>query len=325
LPSWAEAYATQVHRVVAVALPSVVAFDLSIVGQVFGHDEASDAYSFEICAENPGFVSSTTGFGLNVARGLESLADADTVVVPGYLPLAVPGAAVQEALRDAHRRGARIASVCVGAFALGHAGLLDGLSATTHWQHAEEFQQRFPAVHLVPDVLYVDQGRVLTSAGITAGIDLCLHMYRLDQGAAAASDVARRMVVASHRPGGQAQFSRRPISETHRGLFDTCQWAIGEMHRPLTVNHLARHAAVGVRTFARMFSAEIGLPPMRWLNGQRVLEAERLLEATDLSVDEIAERCGLGSAVSLRRHLLRHAGVTPTAYRKTFRTSPSSS
>jgi transcriptional regulator GlxA family with amidase domain len=312
-----------VHRVVAVALPSVVAFDLSIVGQVFGHDEASDAYSFAICAERPGSVPSTTGFAVTAALGLECLADADTVVVPGYLPLGVPAAAVREALRDAHQRGARIASVCVGAFALGHAGLLDGLSATTHWQHAEEFRRRFPAVHLVPDVLYVDQGRVLTSAGITAGIDLCLYMYQLDHGAAAASDVARRMVVAAHRPGGQAQFSRRPASETNRGLFDTCQWAIDEMHRPLTVHHLARHAAVGVRTFARMFNAEVGLPPMQWLNGQRVLEAERLLEATDLSVDDIAERCGLGSAVSLRRHLLRHAGVTPTAYRKAFRTSPS--
>jgi transcriptional regulator GlxA family with amidase domain len=311
-----------VHRVVAVALPSVVAFDLSIVGQVFGHDEASDAYSFEICAERPGSVPSTTGFAVIASRGLECLADADTVVVPGFLPLEAPGDAVRQALRDAHRRGARIASVCVGAFALGHAGLLDGLRATTHWQHAEEFERRFPAVDLVPDVLYVDQGRVLTSAGITAGIDMCLYMYRLDHGAAAASDVARRMVVAAHRPGGQAQFSRRPLSETHRGLFDTCQWAIAEMHRPLTVHHLARHAAVGLRTFARMFNAEVGLPPMQWLNGQRVLEAERLLEATDLSVDDIAERCGLGSAVNLRRHLLRHTGATPTAYRKNFRTFP---
>jgi transcriptional regulator GlxA family with amidase domain len=312
-----------VHRVVAVALPSVVAFDLSIVGQVFGHDEASDAYSFEICAERPGSVPSTTGYAVTAARGLECLTDADTVVVPGYLPLSAPADAVQEALRDAHQRGARIASVCVGAFALGHSGLLDGLRATTHWQHAEEFERRFPAVHLIPDVLYVDQGRVLTSAGITAGIDLCLYMYRLDHGAAAASEVARRMVVAAHRPGGQAQFSRRPVSETHRGLFDTCQWAITEMHRPLTVHHLARHATVGVRTFARMFNAEIGLPPMQWLNGQRVLEAERLLEATDLSIDDIAERCGLGSAVNLRRHLMRHIGVTPSAYRKAFRSAPS--
>lgn len=296
------------HLVVALALPSVVAFDLSVVAQIFGHEDEREHYRFVVCAERAGRVCSTTGFGIDSPAGLDMLAQADTVVVPGFGPLADPSDAVLDALRAAAARGTRIASVCVGAFALAAAGLLDGRCATTHWEHAEEFRARFPAVRLNPDVLYVDEGQVLTSAGITAGIDLCLHLYRLDRGAAAAAEVARRMVVAFHRPGGQAQFSRRPLPEPGAGLVRTCDWAVAEMHRPLSVHHLARHAAMAPRTFARVFRAETNMTPMRWLNLQRVLEAQRLLEATDLAIDEIARRCGLGTAVSLRAQLARHAG-----------------
>ena len=309
------------HRVVALALPSVVAFDLSVVAQIFGHVDEREHYSFVVCAERAGRVCSTTGFAIEAPAGLDVLAQADTVVVPGFGPLDDPSDAVLDALRAAAARGTRIASVCVGAFALAAAGLLDGRCATTHWEHAEEFRTRFPAVRLNPDVLYVDEGQVLTSAGITAGIDLCLHLYRLDRGAAAAAEVARRMVVAFHRPGGQAQFSHRPLPEPGAGLVRTCDWAVAEMHRPLSVHHLARHAAMAPRTFARLFRAETNMTPMRWLNLQRVLEAQRLLEATDLAVDEIARRCGLGTAVSLRAQLARHAGTTPSAYRAAFRSS----
>src|ERR1700744_4626484 len=231
------------HRVVALALPDVVAFDLSIAAQVFGHRDERERYSFTVCAEHPGAVSSTTGFSISVPAGLDALALADTIIVPGYSPLGGPSAAVRMARGAAARRGARIASICIGAFALAAAGLLDGLSATTHWQEADHFRARFPAVRLNPDVLYVDEGQLLTSAGLTAAIDMCLYLVDRDYGAGVAADVARRMVVAVHRPGGQAQYSRRPLPE-EGGLGPTLDWAVGEMDRPLTVAAMARHAGL---------------------------------------------------------------------------------
>ncbi|MDT5148942.1 MAG: hypothetical protein QOI01_675 [Mycobacterium sp.] len=225
-------------------------------------------------------------------------------------------------MRQAAERGARIASVCIGAFALAAAGLLDGRAATTHWEHAEELCSRFPDVHVRPDVLFVDEGRILTSAGIAAGIDLCLHMYRNDHGAVAAADVARRMVAAVHRPGGQAQFMQRPLPDSGSYLAATCAWAVERMDQPLTVDDLASHSGYAPRTFARHFRDETGIPPLRWLTAQRLLEARRLLEATDLGVDEVARRCGLGTAANLRLHLARDASTTPSAYRNAFRRPP---
>jgi transcriptional regulator GlxA family with amidase domain len=306
-----------VHRVVALAVPDVVAFDLSIVAQLFGHPDERDRYAFSVATMRPGIVPTTTGFGIDVTDGLDSLRDADTVVVPGFRPLDDPPAEVLEALRAASGRGARIASVCIGAFALAAAGLLDGRAATTHWQEADAFRARFPRVRLNADVLYVDEGRILTSAGISAGIDLCLHMMRIDHGAAVADAAARRMVVAGHRPGGQAQYVARP--DVDDPLTRTYEWALAELHRPLSVGQLARHAAMSERSFARHFAERTGMTPMRWLAAQRVLEAQRLLEATDLGVDEIARRSGLGSASNLRLHLDRSLGTTPTAYRLAHR------
>jgi transcriptional regulator GlxA family with amidase domain len=311
----------RLHRVVAVALPDVVAFDLSIAAQVFGHRDERERYAFTVCAERPGAVMSTTGFTINAPLGLEALGDADTVIVPGYYPLHDPSPAVLAALRSAAERGRRIASICIGAFALAATGLLDGRTATTHWQEADHFRARFPAVRLNPDVLYVDQGQLLTSAGLAAGIDLCLYLVGLDYGAAAAAQVARRMVVAMHRPGGQAQYAPRPLPEDG-GLGPILSWAVTEMHQPLTVGRLARQAGLSPRTFARQFRDQFQLTPMRWLTGQRLLEARRLLEVTSLSVDEIAERCGLGSAATLRVHLARQSGTTPTAYRRSHRGTP---
>lgn len=309
------------HRVVAVALPDLVAFDLSIAAQVFGYRDERSRYAFTVCAERPGAVSTTTEFTINAPFGLEALADADTVIVPGYYPPRDPSPAVQAALRSAAARGARIASICIGAFALAATGLLDGRTATTHWQEADSFRTRFPAVRLDPEVLYVDEGQLLTSAGLSAGIDLCLYMVGLDHGASAAADVARRMVVAMHRPGGQAQYARRPLPEDG-GLGPTLGWAVTEMHRPLTVGQMARHAGMPPRTFARRFREQIHLTPMRWLAGQRLLEARRLLESTGLSVDDVAERCGLGSAATLRVHLARELGTTPTGYRRARQSGP---
>jgi len=313
---------TRPHRVVALALPEVVAFDLSIAAQVFGHRDERERYTFTVCAEQPGDVTSTTGFTINAPKGLAVLAGADTVIVPGYYPLHDPSPPVLTALRSAAERGARIASICIGAFALAATGLLDGRAATTHWQEADHFRARFPAVRLDPDVLYIDEGRLLTSAGLSAGIDLCLYLVGLDYGAAAAAEVARRMVVAIHRPGGQAQYAQRPLPEAG-GLGPTLDWAVTEMQRPLTVTHMARHAGMSPRTFARQFRDQFHMTPIRWLAGQRLLEARRLLEATSLSVDDVAERCGFGSAATLRVHLGRQSGTTPTAYRRSHRDSPS--
>jgi transcriptional regulator GlxA family with amidase domain len=307
------------HGVVAVALPEVVAFDLSIPAQIFGHVSERHRYTFTVCAERPGLIETTTGFAVHADASLDAVRSADTVIVPGFMPPDDPGADVCAALRDAADRGARIASVCIGAFALAAAGLLDGRQATTHWQHADELAARYPAVRLNPGVLYVDEGQILTSAGVAAGIDLCLHMVRNDHGAAAAADVARRMVAAMHRTGGQAQFMQRPIPNGTESLAATCEWAVEEMHRPITVAQLATHAHFSPRTLTRRFLDETGLTPMRWLTLQRLLEARRLLEATDLPVEEIAHRCGLGTAGNLRLHLAREAATTPTAYRRTFR------
>lgn len=309
------------HRVVAVALPDVVAFDLSLAAQVFGYREERERYAFTVCAEHPGAIMSTTGFTINAPYGLTALGEADTVIVPGYYPLRDPSPAVLAALRSAAARGARIASICIGAFALAATGLLDGRAATTHWQEADSFRARFPAVRLNPEVLYVDEGRLLTSAGLSAGIDLCLYMVGLDYGASAAAEVARRMVVAMHRPGGQAQYARRPLPEDG-GLGPTLGWAVTEMHRTLTVGHLARHAGMPPRTFARQFREQFHMTPMRWLAGQRLLEARRLLESTSLSVDDVAERSGLGSAATLRAHLARELGTTPTDYRRSRQSGP---
>jgi transcriptional regulator GlxA family with amidase domain len=307
-----------VHRVVALAIPEVVAFDLAAPGHVFGHAEERQRYSFDVCAQRPGEVPTSTGFAITARLGLDALEHADTVVVPGFHPYLDPPGYVCDALRSAEARGARIASVCIGAFALGAAGLLDGRVATTHWQHAEEFRTLFPRVRLNPDILYAGEGQLLTSAGLSAGIDLCLHLVRTDYGAEAAARVARRMVVALHRTGGQAQYAARPLASDD-GVAATMQWASTELKRPLTVEHLARHAGLPVRTFARHFREQVGTTPMRWLNTQRVLEAQRLLEATTLDIDAIAEYCGFGSAGVLRTHLAREAGMTPTTYRRTAR------
>jgi len=249
--------------------------------------------------------------------GLDALASADTVIVPGFFPLDAPAEPVLRALRKAASR-ARMVAVCTGAFALAAAGLLDGRTATTHWRDADDLASRFPNIDVRPDPLYIDEGTVLTSAGVAASIDLCLHLYRNDHGAELAAMVARRMVVAPHRSGGQAQFIDRPIPHSAGGLAETCAWAIERLAEPITVDDMARQAGYAPRTFARRFRAETGTTPLRWLTAQRLLEARRLLESTALGIDEIAGRCGLGTAANLRLHLARESATTPSAYRAAF-------
>jgi transcriptional regulator GlxA family with amidase domain len=313
-------YDPRMHRIAVLALDQVVAFDLAIPAQIFGHHDERDRYALTVCGRRAGPVQTSTGFSIVAEHGLRAVREADTVVIPGIEAAAPePGAAVVAALRAADRRGARMVSICTGAFVLAAAGLLDGRRATTHWRHAAELQARHPEVDVDPGVLYVDEGRILTSAGVAAGIDLCLHVVARDHGVAHANAIARRMVVAPHRAGGQAQFVERALPPARGdGLEATRAWMLDRLEQPLTVAAMARHAARSERSFARHFRSETGSTPLRWLHEQRVLHARRLLEETDLPVEDVASRCGFGTATTLREHFSRSVHTTPTAYRRAF-------
>jgi len=245
------------------------------------------------------------------------------VVVPGYqdVDAAVPAGAVT-ALQAAHRRGARLVSICAGAFALAAAGLLDGRRATTHWQLTGQLQRRYPQIDVRPNQLYVDDGDILTSAGAASGVDVCLHLVRKDHGSEVANRVARRCVVPPWRDGGQAQYIEQPVPEpSAAGTSATQEWALGRLGEPLTLTDLAEHARMSLRTFARRFRDEVGMSPGRWLIRQRISRARELLESSDLPVEQIAGQVGFATAASLRQHLHAAIGVTPQAYRRTFQTA----
>ena len=314
------------HRVVVIAVPPVVTFDLSIPELIFRAVEIDGrpAYDIRVCAAEPGVLPSDGAFDVVVRDGLEAVAHADTVMVTGGAGRDDVPEAVLDALRAAAASGARVASICTGAFVLAAAGLLENRRATTYWLKSDNFRRRYPNVTLEPDVLFVDEGPILTSAGLAAGIDLCLHMIRSDHGAALANQAARLAVVAPVRPGGQAQFIRDPLPpETGASLAGTRAWAGQRLDQPLTLTDLARHASNSVRTLTRRFHAETGLSPLQWLLHQRLDLARELLEVTDLPIDVVAARSGLGSADSMRRHLVRRVGLTPTAYRRSFTPAPS--
>jgi transcriptional regulator GlxA family with amidase domain len=312
------------HRVAALALPTVVPFDLAVPTQVFGYpgpDLGQQRYTVTVCGATPGQVPTGRGFAVAVPHGLRALRDAQTIVVPGIDDTALPiPLAVCRALVTAHERGARIMSICTGAFVLAAAGLLDGRRATTHWLDAPDLAARYPAVTVDPDVLYIDEGSILTSAGIAAGIDLCLHVVRKDYGTAVANAVARRLVVPPHRSGGQAQFVTRPVPMT-RGteLERTRAWILQRLGEPVTVPLMAGHARMSLRTFARRFVAETGTAPLQWLLRQRILAAREMLEETDHPIERIAQTCGFGSAASLRVHFRRAMQTPPLTYRQAFR------
>lgn len=311
------------HRVAVLALEEVVAFDLAIVTQTFGHPDECKNYVLEVCAVTRGPVATHTGFSLLAPHGLEAVRRADTVFVPGFVG-DVPEAA-RSALRAAADRGARMVSICTGAFALAASGILDNRRATTHWNDAAALASRYPRVQVDPDPLFIDEGQVLTSAGVSAGIDLCLHLIQHDLGSAEAHRVARRMVAAPRRAGGQAQFIERPLHGETGGLTATRAWMFEQLDTPLSIEAMAAHAHYSARTFARRFRSETGVAPLRWLHEQRTLEARRLLETTDLPVETIAARCGFGSATALRTHFRKSVKTTPSAYRTTWRASGSAS
>ncbi|MFK3980931.1 GlxA family transcriptional regulator [Micromonospora sp. NPDC050397] len=316
------------HRIAVLALDHVVGLDLGTPSQVFGTARDGDGnllYSIDVCTPGGRPVRSAAGYQVVPDHGLELLERADTIVLPGIHdgPALTEGTLdpeVHRALNAAYDRGARIMSICTGAFALAAAGLLDGRPATTHWAYASRFRRWHPRVQLNPEVLFVDDGRVLTSAGVAAGIDLCLHVIRTDHGSAVANRSARRCVVPPWRDGGQAQFIERPVPRvSDASTAGTRQWAQERLHEALTLRQLAGHASMSVRTFTRRFRAETGLSPARWLLQQRTDHARLLLETTDLAVDQVAQQSGFGTASALRQQLHQSIGVSPTAYRRTFR------
>jgi len=305
------------HRVAILVVDGVLPLDFGIPAQVF-LERPWLPYRTTLCAERPQ-VEVATGYSLVVPGTLAQVRRADTVIVPGFVDHGrVFSDDSLDALRHVHRRGRRVVSICTGAFALAAAGLLDGLSATTHWQHVDELAERYPQVAVDRSVLYVDNGQVLTSAGIASGIDLCLHIVRRDLGAAAANRLARLLVAAPHRDGGQAQFIEAPVGTTNGSLSTTRSWALDHLGEPLSVRDLARHAGVSERTVARRFVDETGSPPLQWLLGARIQRARELIETAAFSVDQVAQQCGLGTAANLRLHFRRMVGTTPTAYRKAF-------
>jgi AraC family transcriptional activator FtrA len=310
--------------VVGLALPGVILLDLAAPTHLFGHCGAP-RYRFALAGLQPGPVRTSTGFDVVASHGLAALGRADTIVVPGCDRPDEATAAAVAAVGRAHARGARVMSICTGAFVLAEAGLLDGRRATTHWASTAELAERYPRVGVDPSVLYVDEGSVLTSAGVAAGLDLCLHVIRRDHGAAFAAKQARRTVVAPHRDGGQAQFVERPIEDGDPGggsLEPTRQWALSQLDRPLDVAALARRACMSPRTFARRFRQETGTTPAQWVLEQRTRTAQSLLERTDLPIEHVAARSGFGSAATLRMHFGRRLATSPTGYRRSFRAGP---
>lgn len=316
-------YFPAMHRVVALVRPGQSTFELACAAQVFGIErpELPARYAFGVCTEDPGPVATRAGYDMLVTDGLDALDRADTVVVPGWLPhMEPPSPAVARALRRAHSNGARLVSICSGAFALAHAGLLDGRAATTHWALTDELAARFPHVQVDPDVLYVDHGDVATSAGAGAGLDLCVHLVRSDQGARYAAHIARTMVMPPHREGGQLQYSAPPHPAQIDGtLAPLLEWITERLGEPVTVETLAAHVGVSTRTLARRFADQLGTSPGQWLLARRIATARDLLESSDLPLDAIARRVGLSSATNLRRRFLDALGTTPGAYRRAFR------
>ncbi|WOX19986.1 GlxA family transcriptional regulator [Streptomyces solicathayae] len=316
------------HKVVALLNDPHPPFELACAAEVFGvtWPDLPQYYEFVICTYKPGPVKNTLGHSLLVEEGLNALRTADTIVIPGWEPV---GSTVErevlEELRAAHRRGARIASICNGAFVLAQAGLLDGRRATTHWLRTALLAARFPEIAVEADVLFIDHGDVISSAGSGAGIDMCLHLVRKDHGASYAAQIARHMVLPPHREGSQLQYAVREIPAGERAddsLAQLLDWAVSRLDARLTLESMADHAGVSSRTLARRFTEQLGISPGQWLLAQRLDAARTLLEQTDLPVEVIATRVGLSSALNLRRRFRTAFGTTPGAYRRTFAPPP---
>jgi transcriptional regulator GlxA family with amidase domain len=313
------------RTIAVVAFEGISPFHLTVPCVVFAEDRRSigmPRFDVRVCGLERRHMATSAGFGIDVPHGLEALAEAGTVIVPSWRnPQERPPEKLLTALRAAHACGARVIGLCLGAFVLAEAGLLDGRRATTHWAWADEFSRRFPQVSLDASALYIDEGEVLTSAGTAAGIDCCLHLVREQLGADIANRLARRLVVSPHRPGGQAQFIEQPVPKDGGGdrLRATLDWASRRLAEPLSVEELAARTAMSTRTFARRFRAATGTTFKRWLIDQRLTRARQLLETTDLPVERVAIDAGFGTALSMRLHFSSNLGTSPVAYRRSFR------
>ncbi|NRR29567.1 helix-turn-helix domain-containing protein [Oxalobacteraceae bacterium] len=317
--------AERAHTVAVIAFEGISPFHLSVPCMVFGDDLSRldvPRYRLLICAERAGLIATMSGFNIEVPHDLSVLDEADTIIVPAWgNPDERPPETLLQALRLAHARGARIVGLCLGAFVLAEAGLLDGRAASTHWVWSEDFARRYPRVKLDQKVLYVDDGDILTSAGTAAAIDCCLHLLRCDHGAEVANRIARRMVVAPHRHGGQAQYIEQPLppSGGNDPLSAALDWAIAHLDQPLSLDVLADKAAMSRRNFTRRFKQKTGATVAQWLLNHRLASAQRLLETSEHSIDRIAEAAGFGSTVSLRQSFTAAFAVSPAAYRGQFR------
>lgn len=318
------------HRVAVLAYEGMSLFETGIVTEVFGvawPDLPERWYDLTLCAERRVATTTLGGASLRTANGLDGFESADTIVIPSVSDVDVPTSRrLVAALRAAHERGARIASICSGAFALADAGLLDGRRATTHWLYADRLARRYPEIDVDPRPLFVDAGSVLTSAGSMAGLDLCLHLVRRDHGGAVANRLARRLVAQPHRDGGQAQYIESPVAADDAGdvIAHSMAWALERLDRPLTVEALAANAHLSPRTYLRRFTAATGTSPIRWLIAQRVEASLALLETTGMPIEEVATAVGFQSAVTYRHHFTAALKVAPSAYRKTFRETAAS-
>ncbi|RNL79654.1 helix-turn-helix domain-containing protein [Nocardioides marmorisolisilvae] len=308
-------------NVAVIVFDGVAPFELGVVCEAWGIDRTEHgvpALEFAVCAATPR-VRTSMGFDLHVEHGLDRAAQADLICVPAVKGVDSVPQEVLQLLRDAVARGARVLSVCSGSFVLGEAGLLDGRDCTTHWMHAEDLQARYPRARVIPEVLYVDEDPVITSAGSAAGLDACLHLWRKEYGAKVASMVARRMVVPPQRDGGQAQYIARPVPDCDAPtLGPLLTWITENLGEDHSVEALARRSHMSPRTFARRFRAETGATPHAWVTKQRVLAAEELLEASDASIEWIADEVGFGNAATMRQHFTRVRGVSPQGYRQSF-------
>ena len=310
------------QTIACIALPQMAPFEFGVICEVFGidrSDQGGPTFDFHVVAAEPGPVTTKLGFDVVVNEGLEAAYTADLVAVPASLIGADADERVLDVIRHAVDRGAWVLSVCSGAFTLGQAGVLAGRRATTHWMYTDRMAEMFPDTEVDPDVLFVQDGKVVTGAGTAAGIDAALHIVRTELGASAANIVARRMVVPPQRDGGQSQFIQTPVPECHSDSFaKVTEWMLEHLDHELTVDLLARKALMSPRTFARRFRAETGTTPNAWLNRQRLLRAQQLLEETTLTLEEIARETGFGAAAVMRHHFLKVLQTTPTAYRRLF-------
>lgn len=317
------------HTVAVVAFEGISPFHLSVPCIVFGDDLlklGAPRYRLLICGERTGTVRTMSGFAIDVEHDLGALAEADTVIIPAWRDPDEPAPEpLLHALREAHARKTRMVGLCLGTFVLAEAGLLDGRAASTHWAWADEFERDYPGVALNRDALYIDDGDILTSAGTAAAIDCCLHVVRSDHGADIANRLARRLVVAPHRHGGQAQYIEQPLPSGggQDRLGATIDWAIAHLDEPLCLERLAERAGMSLRSFTRHFRKKTGTTFTQWLLNHRLAAAQRLLETGTCSIDHVAEAAGFGSTVSLRQHFTRAFSISPASYRRQFRTNPS--